>query len=194
VPDHDPIVLAKRVATLDQISNGRFIFGIGGGWCHEEVANHGVDPAQRWKVMRERILAMKQIWTQDEAEYHGEFVNFDPIWSWPKPVQKPHPPIIVAGEGIYTLRRTVDYGDGWFPVLTRSKEPVEVSIDRPNQMAAAAGRGKLSVTVNGGAETIDAIEQLAKAGVERCNFRVPDHPLDATLSRLDELAKLAERV
>ncbi len=194
VPDHDPIILAKQVASLDVISHGRFNFGIGGGWCHEEVANHGVDPALRWKVMRERVLAMKAIWTNDEAEFHGQFVNFDPIWQWPKPVQKPHPPIIVAGEGLQALRRTVEYGDGWNPVIGRGTEPIEASIEKLNRLANAAGRGNMAVTLNGAPEDPATLQRYVKAGVERCIFRVPDHPVEEILRRLDQLAKLAEQV
>src|SRR4030081_1951329 len=97
VVERDPITTAKEVATLDHLSGGRVLFGVGGGWNLEEMANHGTDPATRWKLLRERVEAMKAIWTQDDAEYHGELVDFDPIWSWPKPVQKPHPPVIVGG-------------------------------------------------------------------------------------------------
>ena len=104
VVERDPITLAQEVASLDFISGGRFLFGIGGGWNLEEMENHGTDPAQRWKLLRERVLAMKAIWAEDEAEFHGRFVNFDPIWSWPKPVQEPHPPILVGGSGPHTFQ------------------------------------------------------------------------------------------
>ena len=94
--ERDPITLAKEVASVDFLSGGRFLFGIGGGWNEEEMENHGTKPTLRWKILRERILGMKEIWTKDEAEYHGKFVNFDPIWSWPKPAAKPHPPILLG--------------------------------------------------------------------------------------------------
>lgn len=118
VPEHHPISLAKRVATLDQISGGRFLFGIGTGWNTVEIANHGVRWADRWKVTRERILAMREIWTRDTAEFHGEFVDFDPIWCWPKPVQQPGPPVLIGG-GVdpgTIARRVVEFGDGWIPL------------------------------------------------------------------------------
>src|SRR5881398_3208480 len=105
VIERDPITTAKEVATLDLLSGGRVLFGIGGGWNREEMENHGTDPTRRFAVMRERMLAMREIWTKDEAEYHGTFVDFDPIWSWPKPVQRPHPPVLVAGNGAGTLER-----------------------------------------------------------------------------------------
>ena len=98
VTERDPIVLAKEVASLDLISRGRFLFGVGAGWNREEMENHGTDPKLRWRVLRERVLAMKEIWTKDEAEFHGQQVNFDPIWSWPKPVQRPHPPVLMGGD------------------------------------------------------------------------------------------------
>ncbi|MDR7532408.1 MAG: LLM class F420-dependent oxidoreductase [Armatimonadota bacterium] len=116
VVERDPIILAKEVASLDHLSGGRFLFGIGGGWNLEEMENHGTNPNTRWRLLRERVLAMKRIWTEDAAEYHGRFVNFDPIWSWPKPIQKPHPPVIIGGNGPRTLQRVIEYGDGWMPI------------------------------------------------------------------------------
>ena len=115
IPERDPIVTAKEVASLDLLSGGRFEFGIGGGWNIEEMENHGARYNTRFKLMRERILAMKALWTEEEAEYHGDMVNFDKVWSYPKPTQKPHPPIILGGETDYTLRRVVEFCDGWFP-------------------------------------------------------------------------------
>src|SRR2546429_42399 len=110
-----PITTAKEVASLDHVSGGRFLFGVGAGWNEEEMQNHGTDPRRRFGVMRERIEAMKTIWTEDEAEYHGRYVDFDPIWSWPKPVQKPHPPVLVGGNGEKVLDRVLAFGDGWMP-------------------------------------------------------------------------------
>ena len=115
IPERDPIVTAKSVASLDQLSGGRFIFGIGGGWNVEEMENHGAQYETRFRLMRERILAMKALWNEEEAAFHGEFVNFDPVWSYPKPKQRPHPPILLGGETDYTLRRIVEYCDGWIP-------------------------------------------------------------------------------
>ena len=117
VVEHDPIVLAKQVATLDRLCGGRFIFGVGAGWNAEEMANHGTDFKTRWKLLRERVGAMKAIWTQEEPEYHGELVNFDPIWSYPKPAQKPHPPVFLGGHGSAAIKRVIDYCDGWMPIL-----------------------------------------------------------------------------
>ena len=113
--ERDPIVTAKEVATLDLISGGRFEFGIGAGWNAEEMENHGTRFETRFRVMVDRAKAMQAIWTQDEAAYQGEFTSFEPIWSWPKPVQKPHPPILLGGETKHTLRRVMEFCDGWFP-------------------------------------------------------------------------------
>ena len=115
VVERDPITTAKEVASVDHLSGGRFEFGIGAGWNREEMANHGTDPRTRMRLLRERVEAMKAIWTQDEASYNGEFVNFDRIWSWPKPLQRPHPPVLVGGLGPTVLDRVLAFGDAWFP-------------------------------------------------------------------------------
>jgi probable F420-dependent oxidoreductase len=127
VPQHDPIGLAKTVASIDHLTGGRFEFGVGAGWNEPEIRNHGVDPVTRFALMREYVEAMQQIWTHDSAEYHGKFVSFDPLWSWPKPVQRPHPPILVGGSGPRVLDRVLAYGDAWIPnfgptVLSRAAE------------------------------------------------------------------------
>src|SRR6266704_4337907 len=116
VIERDPIVLAKEVASVDFLSNGRLIFGIGGGWNAEEMENHGTAFKTRWKLLRERVLAMKEIWTKEEAEFHGQFVNFDRIWSHPKPLQKPHPPILMGGDGPTTFDRVIEFCNGWLPL------------------------------------------------------------------------------
>src|SRR6476659_2079077 len=131
--------LAKHVASLDYRSGGRFIFGIGGGWNAEEMANHGTAFKTRFTLMRERIEAMKAIWTSDVAEYHGEHVNFDPMWAWPKPVQKPHPPIIVGGEFPHGAKRAIAYGNGWMPIGGRGLDALDI-LPRFRQLAAEAGR------------------------------------------------------
>src|SRR4051795_3390947 len=115
IVERDPIVTAKEVASLDRLSGGRFLFGVGAGWNREEMQNHGTDPARRFSLMRERIEAMKAIWTEDEAEYHGRYVDFDPVWSWPKPIQEPHPPVVVGGNGEKVLDRVLAFGDEWMP-------------------------------------------------------------------------------
>jgi probable F420-dependent oxidoreductase len=125
VVERDPITTANEVASIDHLSGGRFEFGIGGGWNREEMRNHGTDPRTRMRLMRERVEAMKAIWTEDEASYHGEFVNFDRIWSWPKPAQRPHPPVLVGGNGPSVLDRVLAFGDAWFPNLARGDGLVE---------------------------------------------------------------------
>jgi probable F420-dependent oxidoreductase len=191
VIERDPITLAKEVASLDFISRGRFLFGIGGGWNQEEMENHGTNPARRWKLLRERILAMKAIWTQDESEFHGQFVNFDPIWSWPKPVQKPHPPILVGGDGPRTLQRVVEYGDGWMPIPGRGQTPLSERIAELNRLAAEAGRGRIPVSIWGAPSRPDVIQHYAELGVERCLFRLPSAPREEVLPLLDRYAELA---
>ena len=138
VVERDPIHLAKHVASLDYLSGGRFIFGIGGGWNAEEMANHGTDFKTRFSLMRERIVAMKAIWTNDVAEYQGVFVNFEPLWAWPKPVQKPHPPILVGGEFPHGAKRAIEYGNGWMPIGGRGLDALDI-LPRFRQMAAEAG-------------------------------------------------------
>ena len=192
VVERDPITLAQEVASLDFISGGRFLFGIGGGWNLEEMENHGTDPAQRWKLLRERVLAMKAIWAEDEAEFHGRFVNFDPIWSWPKPVQKPHPPILVGGSGPHTLQRVVEYGDAWMPIAGRDETPLSERIAELNRLADQAGRGPIPVTVFGAPPRAEVISHYAESGVERCVFWLPPAPAEETLPILQRHAELAK--
>jgi probable F420-dependent oxidoreductase len=192
VIERDPITLAKEVASVDYLSGGRVLFGIGGGWNVEEMENHGTDFKRRWKIMRERVLAMKQIWTQDNAEYHGEFVNFDPIWSWPKPVRKPHPPVMIGGDGPRTLQRVVDYGDEWMPIGGfRSPESLQRRIDELQRLAKAAGRGPIPVSVFGAPMRKDQVEALEAIGVSRCVFFMPPEGADAVLPRLRHAAEVA---
>ena len=116
VIERDPITLAKEIASLDMISGGRAVIGIGAGWKREEMENHGADYRNRWKIVREKVLAMREIWREDEAEYHGEFVDFDPIWSWPKPVQAGGPPIWIGANSKWVFDRIAEYADGWMPI------------------------------------------------------------------------------
>src|ERR671910_2951503 len=146
VIERDPIITAKEVASLDRLSDGRFLFGVGAGWNIEEMENHGTDPRRRFSLMRERIEAMKAIWTQDEASYHGEHVDFDPIWCWPKPVQKPHPPVLVGGNGRKALERVVSFGDEWMPNRATGLTERVAELGR---MAAEAGRDPIPVTLFG---------------------------------------------
>ncbi len=189
VIERDPITLAKEVASLDHLSGGRVLFGIGGGWNLEEMENHGTKPSLRWKIMRERILAMKAIWTEDEAEYHGEFVDFDPIWAWPKPVQKPHPPVLVGGDGPRTLDRVAEYGDGWIPIGGRLTD-LEEKIGRLRQMAKDAGRPQPSVSIFGVPAKEEVIEGYEAAGVDRIIFGLPPAPAETVLPVLERRGEL----
>jgi len=187
----DPITTAKEVATLDRLSNGRFIFGIGGGWNAEEMENHGTAYKKRWRVLRERVLAMKEIWTQEEAEFHGEFVQFDKIWSHPKPVQKPHPPILMGGDGPTTFDRVVEFCNGWMPIGATLKNPVE-KIAALKLRAEEAGRdpASISVTVFLAEPKPMAIEALERAGIERAIFFLPSADRKTVLPVLDQYATL----
>jgi probable F420-dependent oxidoreductase len=191
VIQRDPIVTAKEVATLDHVSGGRFLFGVGAGWKREEMLDHGTDPKTRWGVMRERIEAMKAIWTQEEAEYHGRYVDFDPIWSWPKPVQKPHPPVLVGGVGDKVLDRVVAYGDEWIPNRVKDPDELGVRIAELQRRAEAAGRDRIPVTVFGARPEQSVLERLEAVGVTRSLFYLrPDEPA-AVQRQLDQLAEVA---
>ena len=183
--ERDPIHAAKQGASVDFVSNGRFIFGIGAGWNREEMADHGTGFGGRWKLMRERAEAIKAIWTDDPAEYHGEMVDFGPMWSWPKPIQKPHPPIVLGGSGPKILERVVRYGDGWMP----NRGDVFERIPELQRMAKEAGRNPIPVTYypKAGAEEI---ERCAKAGIDRCIWYVPPDGRDAALRKLEELGAM----
>jgi len=192
IPERDPIVTAKCVASLDRLSGGRFIFGIGGGWNVEEMENHGARYDTRFKMMRERILAMKALWTQEEASFHGEFVNFDPVWSYPKPAQRPHPPILLGGESDYTLRRIVEYCDGWIP------RPVgdftaKGAIERLRRMAESKGRDPKSLMISVFRAPADkrALAEYRQAGIDESLLEIPDLGRDEILQLLDRYAPLA---
>lgn len=191
IPEHDPIVTAKCVASLDQLSGGRFIFGIGGGWNVEEMENHGVRYDTRFKLMRERILAMKALWTQEEASFHDEFVNFDPVWSWPKPAQHPHPPILLGGESERTLRRVVDYCDGWIPRTAAGFTP-KGAMDRLRRMAEQKQRDpkSLSISVFGAPANETALAEYRAAGIDEALLGIPDVSRDEILHLLDQYARL----
>src|SRR6267143_269535 len=189
VIERDPITLAKEVASLDHLSGGRFLFGIGGGWNKEEMAHHNTEWKSRWRLLRERVLAMKEIWTKREAEFHGEFVNFDKIWADPKPIQKPHPPVIIGGDGATTFDRVVEYGDGWMPIMRPKTNPVE-KIPELRERLKKAGRDPKSapVSIFFAPPKKPAIDALAAAGVERAIFGLPSEGRDAVLPRLDAFA------
>ena len=191
VNQHHPLNLAKEVASVDRLSGGRFELGVGVGWNVEEMANHGVDPRRRLKAMLERVEACRAIWTRDEAEYHGEFVDFDPIWTWPKPVRVP--PVLVGGGGPTVLDRVVSHGDGWIPLRIRLAE-LDAFAERVAELRRkgdAAGRGHLNVTIFGAVPKRDALASYADAGVDRVLFTLTDtDDPKAVLTELDGLAGL----
>jgi probable F420-dependent oxidoreductase len=184
VVQHDPIVLAKQVASMDHLSGGRVIFGVGAGWNREEMRNHGTDPRTRMTLLGERMLAMREIWTHDIASFHGTFVNFDAIWSWPKPAQRPYPPILVGGTGPTVGDRVLQFADGWFP----NHDSDLSAIPRWQAMAADADR---PVGLSVGSTPADArvIERYASAGAERVVHTIPSAPrgpLERALARWEQ--------
>ena len=197
VIERDPILLAKEVASLDHLSQGRVLFGIGGGWNAEEMEHHGTPFAERWKILRERIGALKAIWTQDEAEFHGKYVNFEKLWSYPKPVQKPYPPILMGGAGPHARQRAVDFDGHWIPIGGRAySEPIAESFADFRARAEKAGRdpATLTVTIFGVAPDEPRVAALRDAGVTRAVFFVPSATRDVVLPLLDQYAGLAKKV
>jgi probable F420-dependent oxidoreductase len=191
VVERDPITLAKDVASVDYMSGGRFLFGIGGGWNLEEMRNHGTDPAKRWAIMRERILAMKQLWTEDVASFQGTYVSFERVWQWPKPVQRPHPPIIVGGNGPHTLRRVLDYGDEWGPIIGRGPS-IAPRMAELAQLGRDAGRPSIPVTIFSlGISSEQLIDEYTAAGASRFLFGLPAAPAEKILPLLDRYARMA---
>jgi probable F420-dependent oxidoreductase len=191
VIQRDPIITAKEVASVDRLSGGRFLFGVGAGWNREEMIDHGTDPGRRFGVMRERIEAMKAIWTSDEASYDGRYVDFERIWSWPKPAQDPHPPVIVGGNGAKVLDRVIAYGDEWMP-NTIEVDELRGRMDRLAEMADEAGRQQPRVGLY--AAPADAGEMAAydAIGISRYVLFVPPVPRPDAEARLDHLAGLIE--
>jgi probable F420-dependent oxidoreductase len=195
VVERDPIVTAKEVASLDFLSNGRLLFGIGGGWNVEEMENHGMPFGKRWRLLRERIEAMKEIWTKDEAEYHGELVSFDPIWSWPKPVQKPHPPIILGSASKMGIKRVVEYCDGWIPIGLALPD-LPGAIQSLHAQAEAKGRDPQSIEVSvfWAPPDKDQLKHYQDVGVARGVLALPPVDRDQVLQMLDGMAKLVDQV
>lgn len=190
VPERHPLHTAKEIATLDQISGGRFIFGIGAGWLKEETELFGANFPRRWSVTREAVLAMKALWTQDEAEFHGDFIDFPPVKSYPKPIQKPHPPILLGGAAKNVLQRVVAYGDGWMPTRM-SPERLQENRNRLNELATAAGRdpATLPIRVFGAPNDADAKKRYEDAGAQAMVILLPPTRPDEAVRILEDTAQ-----
>jgi probable F420-dependent oxidoreductase len=184
VTERDPIVTAKEVASVDVLSGGRMNFGVGPGWINQEMRNHGTHPDDRWAVMRERVQAMQQVWTRDIASYHGDFVDFDRITSWPKPVRKPYPPVLVAGNGPNVAKRVIAYGDEWIPMV---RPGVLDQIAEFKKTARKPGSDQpIPVTLFGG--ELDDVDSYAAAGIDRVLFWVRPAGTAAMTRTVDQIA------
>jgi probable F420-dependent oxidoreductase len=188
IQQRDPIQTAKLVASIDQVSQGRFLFGVGGGWNQDEMEDHGTVYATRFKRVRESIEAMKEIWTKEKAEYHGEFVNFDPMIARPKPVQKPHPPIHVGGAFPHGARRAIRYGDGWIP-----GGDIREVLPKFREMAREAGRD-IEITSFALGEDLDRVKRLNEMGVARVVPMFPPEKADKVLPIVDRWTKIMQQV
>jgi probable F420-dependent oxidoreductase len=193
VPEHNPLLLAKTIATLDHCSGGRFIFGIGAGWLKEETEVMGGDFPHRWTQTREAILAMKELWTKDEAAYHGRYYNFPPVLSFPKPTQKPHPPVLLGGTARNVLQRVVEWGDGWMPNRI-AVDDIRRGRNTLNELAEQAGRDPTSLEIlafgfSGQFRSRTAIEELADAGANRVTIWLDQTAGDAALAEMDQIAR-----
>jgi len=189
VPEHHPIALAKRIATLDVLSGGRFLFGIGAGWLAEELENHGVAFGDRWAVTRDHVLAMKACWTEKNAEYHGRFVDFDPVWVEPKPAQKPHPPIYIGASSRWAVERVVDYANGWLPVPAPD---FPERLAQLNRLCEERNRDRRSIDVSlmTMVTDADALGRLSEQGVGRVIVSLPTLNEAESLRMLDQLASV----
>ena len=197
VQQRDPIQTAKLVSSIDQVSGGRFLFGIGNGWNQDEMENHGTDFKTRHKRARENVEAMKEIWTKSKPEYHGEFVNFDPMMTWPKPVQKPHPPVIVGGAFPYSARRAIRYGDGWIPQASRGGyQEIAEMFPEFRKMCADAGRDPASIAISiwFPKRDPDLMKRYIDLGVERVVFNLESEPAEKILPELDAIGSLMAKV
>ncbi len=193
VTEHSPITLAKSVASVDVLSNGRFVFGIGAGWNAEELANHGVAFAERWRVAREHVLAMREIWTNDQPEYHGQYVDFEPLWSYPKPVQPGGPKILLGAGSKWSYARVAEYCDGWMPIDIH--DDIEGGLLGIRAALEGAGRSPDSFSWSVASAPVEArVAELLELGAERVLLPVPSEPSDAVMRVLDDYADLARRV
>ncbi|MEZ0364901.1 LLM class F420-dependent oxidoreductase [Mycobacterium sp. pUA109] len=190
VVERDPITTAKQVASVDRLSGGRFLFGVGAGWNREEMANHGTDPRVRMSILHERVEAMRRIWRDEQAEYHGQYVDFDPIWSYPKPIQSP-PPVLVGGMGPTVEDRILAFGDGWLAqnVTGDNLDAFAERADKLQRRAADAGRDRVPISLFGASAAEGMAERYAAAGIERCLFLLPDADDTEVTRKLDRLAQ-----
>jgi probable F420-dependent oxidoreductase len=200
VIQRDPIQLAKEVATLDVLSNGRVMLGIGAGWNREEMEDHGTDWKTRFKRMRETMEACQSLWTDEHAEYHGDLISFDKCLAEPKPVQKPYPPIFLGGEGEKTIERIIRYGDGWMPLdpgvehLTPGHMSFEEQVRELRKRGKDAGKGHIPIHIFMAPRKADRLKYYADLGIDGALFVMPPTGRDATLARLDEIAELRQKV
>ena len=197
ITQRDPIVTAKMVSSIDQLSQGRFLFGVGNGWNQDEIENHGTTFESRHKLARERVEAMKAIWSEEEPEYHGEFVNFDKMKQWPKPFQKPYPPIIVGGAFPYAARRAIRYGNGWIPRADRlAKDGVGMIIEKFHVMAKEAGRdpATLPITIFRVPDVLDQLKFCQEIGVDRVTFTLPAEKEDKLMPIIDRWTELKRQL
>ena len=192
VIQRDTIHTAKEVASLDRLSGGRFLFGVGAGWNREEMADHGTNPKTRMRLLAEQIKAMKTLWTQEEAEFHGEFVDFDRSWAWPKPLTEPHPPVLVGGMGPGVEDRILDFGDEWMPQRVGPDNIDEFAerAEKLQQRAADAGRGRIPMSLFGAETSSEALDGYRRVGMDRLIYGVSSSDRDTVLKELDELAPL----
>lgn len=192
VIERDPITLAKEIATVDMISNGRFILGIGAGWNREEMENHGANYPRRWAEVREKVLAMKAIWSNEEAEYHGEFVNFEPIWSYPKPVQEGGPPIWIGANSKWVFDRLAEYADGWMPIGglgSGNMDKLKIAFDKVGRSV-----NELDMALFGAPSDIDQLKGRIEQGFDHLIFNLPSDGPDKVLPLLDKYAELKSQV
>ena len=190
--ERDPITTAKEIASLDCVSNGRAIIGVGAGWNREEMENHGADYVHRWGVVKEKVGAMRAIWGNDEAEYHGDYVDFDPIWCWPKPVQEGGPPIWIGAQSKYTIRRVAEYADGWMPIggiRTAQLEELKRECDAHERRIE-----DITLALFGGMPDVESVKGRIGQGFDTVIFNVPSAPADDVLPMLDNYAKIVQQI
>jgi probable F420-dependent oxidoreductase len=196
VPMREPLTLAKQIASIDHLSGGRLQFGIGGGWNHQEMRNHGIDPGNRFARMREYVLAMQQIWTEEAAGFEGRFVNFTGVMSWPKPVQRPWPPILVGGRGPKVLERVFEYGDGWAPDLEGGIEQIEAQAERVEEFKrrrAESGRSEMLLVAAGVSIDQACLDRCVELGFDQVILEAPAGSEVENLASIQEAGELASR-